>query len=126
LRSFVDNVVPLIGRRIWVEGISKWPLFIAFFRTSVNDENDPTGWIDLFCVTFVFDIILESLVDIACDLLVGIEFDDDDESGNNEELDRSDETISANGVHRLFVIDDDIDGAASEGASEFCDNIESG
>ncbi len=112
LRSFVDNVVPLAGRRICFEGISNCFLFIAFLTASVNDENDETVWIDSFFIPLVFDKTLESIEDTVW----GFEFDDDNEFGNIEFFVWSDETISANGVHRLVPIDDDVVDAESIGA----------
>jgi len=121
----VDNVIPFAVRRVWFEGTPIWPLFIAFLTTSVNDENDEADLIGSFCLSFVFDEILESIMDTVCDLDAEIEFDDD-ELDNNELFDESDETISANGVHRLFSIDDDVDdvvGPESVGASELSENF---
>ncbi len=79
----------------------------AFLTVSVNDGAD---WI----VPLVFDKTLESVDDTGCDLVEKIEFDDAEVI--NELFDWSDATISANGVHRLFAIDDDIIGVASVGA----------
>ncbi len=83
MRSLLDNVVPLIGLRIWFTGTSKCPLFIAFFTASVKDEAD---WFDSFCIPLVFDKTLELVEDIVWDLDV-----------------EPDETRSANGVHRRFA-----------------------
>jgi len=106
LRSFVDNVVPFVGRRICFEGISNCFLFIAFLTASVNDENDETVWIDSVLLPLVFDKTLESIEDTVWIF----------EFGNIELFVWSDGTISANGVHRLFDIDDDVVDADSIGA----------
>jgi len=121
LRSFEDNVVPLANRRIWFGPALKWPLFIAFFTTVVNDGNDETDCIGSFCVPLVLD---ETLEDDVWDFDVKNEFDDD-AFVNDKALDCSDETISANGVHRLFGIDDVLVGIDRVGASLLSENFES-
>jgi len=118
LRSLVDNVIPLDERCTWSAHALKWPLFIAFLTRLVNDENDEVDWIGFCCVLLVFELTLESIEDIASDFGTEIVFDDD-ELANIDCFGWFDETISANGVHRLFVVvvDDKV------GASELSENI---
>lgn len=70
--------------------LGKYPLVIAFFTISVNvDEVVP----------------LDSLVEFESFDEIGVtnEFD-----GNEEDLDMSGATASANGVHRRVAIDDEL------------------
>ncbi len=86
MRSLLDNVAPLMGRRIGLTGTSNCPLFIAFLTALVNDVPDS------FCLTLVSDETLELIEGTVWDFDVGIE------------------TRSANGVHRRFVtVDDAVD-----------------
>ena len=102
MRSLVDNVVPLTGRRIWFVVIVRWPLFIAFLTTLVNDGSDATDGIDPFCaLTLVVDKTLPLVEDVVSDFDEGSEFVDD-ELVITEDFDWSVETASANGVHRRF------------------------
>jgi hypothetical protein len=63
----------------------------------------------------VFDTTLESIEDIVCDFEIGIEFNDD------EGFDWLDVPISANGVHRLCVIDEDAERVGAK--SKICNYI---
>ncbi len=119
LRSLLDSVVPLAGRCICFEGALKWPLFIAFLTISVNDDNDPTDWIGWVFELLVFDTTLESIEDTVCDFEIGIEFNDD------EAFDWLDIPISANGVQRLCVIDEDAErvGAKSKVCNYVLSNV---
>lgn len=124
MRSFVNNVVPLDGRRVSFEDTPKCRLFIAFLTASVNDDDDETDCIGWFGMPLVFANTLELIEDTVWHWDVEIVFDDDDELINVEVFDWSDETISANGVHRRFVIDDD-DAVDAESVGATKENLNS-
>lgn len=95
MRSLLDRVVPLIGRRGGFSGTVIDPFFIAFFTASVNDE-----------IPLVFVETLDSLHS---------DFDEENDWLPIEHFDESDPTRSAKGVQRRFAIDESF-GAARTGA----------
>ena len=96
MRSLLDKVAPLIGRRLEFSGTVICPFFIAFFTASVNDES-PLGFV-------------ETLDSFASD------FDEKNELLPVEHFDGSDPTRSAKGVQRRLANDEDAFGAARTGA----------